>query len=178
MEQCLRATIRVIDTLDFAFKIQPSESKIFTIWTLSGKVFQTLELKKQMGEKEQILLTEEFQRLNIQVWETENHHWNTTVTTVLLLWARLNDSLVKNRLCKGKNNDFTGEKLCRYTVKQVIKVKLTSEYMFLFCASDRMQWEGHFIYVIFFLKTHNLREIMRKYRLYPNWAIFYKTFNQ
>ena len=53
--------------LNFAFKIQPSESKIFTIWTLSGKVFQTLELKKQMGEKEQILLTEEFQRLNIQV---------------------------------------------------------------------------------------------------------------
>ena len=67
MEQCLRATIRVIDTLDFAFKIQPSESKIFTIWTLSGKVSQTLELKKQMGEKEQILLTEEFQRLNTQV---------------------------------------------------------------------------------------------------------------
>ena len=67
MEQCLRATIRVIDILDFAFKIQPSESKTFTIWTLSGKIFQTLELKKQIGEKEQILLTEESQRLNIQV---------------------------------------------------------------------------------------------------------------
>lgn len=81
MEQCLRTTIRVIDILDFAFKIQPSESKTFTIWTLSGKIFQTLELKKQIGEKEQILLTEESQRLNIQVWETENHHYNTTVTT-------------------------------------------------------------------------------------------------
>lgn len=40
----LEHVIRLIETFHFSSKIQPSESKIFTIWTLQGKVFQALEL--------------------------------------------------------------------------------------------------------------------------------------
>lgn len=41
-----------------------------------------------------------------------------------LVWVGFNDSVVKNRICKGKNRDFTVEKPGRYNLRRGIKVKV------------------------------------------------------
>lgn len=131
----LEQTDRKKEILDLPLSNQPQSLKYLLSGPYQEKFFQTPRIKETNGRERTNPSQKEFQRFKWYKWETENHHWNTiTVTTVLLLWPGCIDSLGQLDYVKGKIMILQSRKVCRYTVKQVIKVKLTSEYMFLFCA--------------------------------------------
>lgn len=88
------------------------ESKILLSGPYQEKFFKP-RIKETNGRER---TNPSYRRIPIKYTSVRNRKscWNTTVTTVLLLWARLNDSLVKIDYVKGKIMTLQ-EKLCRYT---------------------------------------------------------------